>query len=287
MKKKFSLFCFNILICIEKLFLLLTKKSVMMWLMNKIQENSYTSMIITKKNIKFFVPNSITKWRVKSFFLKEPETLEWIDGFENKENLIFWDIGANIGLYSIYNSLKNANSTTVAFEPSSSNLRVLSRNISINNLKNIKIIPMPLTNKKKFFQEMNEGSFVEGGALNSYGEEFNFEGKKIETKNKYTLLGTTINFLIENSILEIPDYIKIDVDGIEHLILEGGNKYLNNKKIKSLSIEINENFKEQHNQVLSLMNDYEFKILHKKNNKNMFPKDSRFWKTYNYVFVRK
>ena len=30
-------------------------------------------------------------------------------------------------------------------------------------------------------------------------------------------------------ILDIPDYIKIDVDGIEHLILEGGNKYLNKK----------------------------------------------------------
>ena len=30
--------------------------------------------------------------------------------FFKKENLIFWDIGANIGLYSIYNSLKNKNS---------------------------------------------------------------------------------------------------------------------------------------------------------------------------------
>src|SRR5210317_974293 len=98
-------------------------------------------MIILQKKIKFFVPNSVTKWRVKSFFLKEPETLEWIDSFENKKNLIFWDIGANIGLYSIYNSLKNPKSTTIAFEPSSSNLRVLTRNISINSLEeNIKII---------------------------------------------------------------------------------------------------------------------------------------------------
>ena len=58
-----------------------------------------------------------------------------------KDNLIFWDIGANIGLYSIYNSLKHPKSTTIAFEPSSSNLRVLTRNISINNLeKNIKLV---------------------------------------------------------------------------------------------------------------------------------------------------
>jgi len=38
-----------------------------------------------------------------------------------------------------------------------------------------------------------------------------------------------MNFLIKNSILEIPDYIKIDVDGIEHLILEGGGEFLRDK----------------------------------------------------------
>ena len=41
----------------------------------------------------------------KYFFSKEPETLEWIDNF-SKDSSIFWDIGANIGLYSIYNSIK-------------------------------------------------------------------------------------------------------------------------------------------------------------------------------------
>ena len=57
---------------------------------------------------------------------------------------------------------------------------------------------------------------------------------------KYSLFGTTINYLIKNSILQTPDYIKIDVDGIEHLILEGGSQYLEDKKIKSLLIEVNE-----------------------------------------------
>ena len=78
---------------------------------------------------------------------------------------------------------------------------------------------------------------------------------------RYSLLGTTINHLIENKILEIPDYIKIDVDGIEHLILEGGNKALNNNKIRSCSIEINKN-KEQYSKVLDIMKN-NFEILHK------------------------
>jgi len=287
MVKKLSYICFSLLVFLDKIFKIITKRSILIWFNDFIQERSYKSIKILGKEIKFFVPNQLLEWRVDTYFSKEPETLEWIDSFQEKDNLIFWDIGANIGLYSIYNSLKHPKSTTIAFEPSSSNLRVLTRNISINNLeKNIKVVSIPLTNKENIFQEMKEGQFIEGGALNSFGEKFDFEGKEFKPNMKYNLLGTTINYFLENSILDIPDYIKIDVDGIEHLILEGGDKFLNNKKVKSLSIEINENFKEQYDKVLNLMNKYEFKLLHKKHNDDMFSEQSKFNKTFNYIFVK-
>ena len=285
MVKKLSYICFSILVFLDRVFKIITKRSILIWFNDFIQERSYKSIKILDKKIKFFVPNQLLEWRVDTFFSKEPETLEWIDSFEKKENLIFWDIGANIGLYSIYNSLKHPKSTTIAFEPSSSNLRVLTRNISINNLeKNIKVISMPLTNKKNIFQEMNESQFYEGGAHHSFGETFNQEGKEFKPTMKYNLLGTTINYFLENLILDIPDYIKIDVDGIEHLILEGGDKFLKNEKVKSLSIEVNENFKEQYNNILNLMNKYEFKFLHKKHNEEIAKSD--FKHIYNYIFVK-
>jgi FkbM family methyltransferase len=288
MIKKISYICFIILVILDKFLRIITKKSFLIWFNDFIQERSYKFIKILDKKIKFFVPNQLLEWRVDTYFTKEPETLKWIDSFEEKDNLIFWDIGANIGLYSIYNSLKHPKSTTIAFEPSSSNLRVLTRNISINNLeKKIKVVPTPLTNKKNIFQEMKEGQFIEGGALNSFGEKFDFEGKEFKPTMRYNVLGTTMNFLIENSILDVPDYIKIDVDGIEHLILEGGDKFLNNEKVKSLSIEINENFKKQYNEVLNLMDKYNFKILHKKHNDSLFSNESRFVKTYNYIFIKK
>ena len=286
MVKKLSYICLKVLVFLDTIFKILTQRSILIYFNVFIQDSAYKSINILDKEIKFFIPNQLLNWRVDTFFTKEPETLEWIDNFEKKENLIFWDIGANIGLYSIYNSLKNPKSTTIAFEPSSSNLRVLTRNISINNLeKNIKVVSMPLTNKKNIFQEMKEGQFIEGGAMNSFGEKFDFEGKEFQTTMKYNLLGTTMNYFIENSILEIPDYIKIDVDGIEHLILEGGDKFLTHQKVKSLSIEINENFKEKYETVLDLMEKNKFKILHKKQNDDLFEK-SKFNKVYNYVFVR-
>ena len=286
--RKLSYICFCILAFLDKIFKILTKRSILIWFYDFIQERSYKSVKVLDKDINFFVPNHLLNWRVDTFFTKEPETLEWIESFEKKENLIFWDIGANIGLYSIYNTIKHPSSTTFAFEPSSSNLRVLTRNISINNLeKNIKVISIPLTNRENIFQEMKEGQFIEGGALNSFGEKFNFEGKEFKASMKYNLLGTTMNYLIKNSILDIPDYIKIDVDGIEHLIIEGGDKFLINKKVKSLSIELNQEFKEQYEKVISLMEKYNFKFLNKKNNGHIILNGRKYKEIYNYIFVKK
>ena len=287
MKQKISYLLYKILLFIDKLFQFTIKKSFLIHFKNFIENDSYKKISILNIETKFFVPNELTDWRVKTFFYKEPETLEWIDNFEKKENLIFWDIGANIGLYSIYNALKNKSSSTISFEPSTSNLRILSRNIYINNLENrIKIFPLPLTNKENCFLTMNENDFNEGGALNTIGESINFEGKKFDSKMKYQTFATSINNLIENKMIELPDYIKIDVDGIEHLILEGASKILVNEKIKSLSIEINENFSEQYEKALKIMHNNNFKILQKKHNEKLFNQNSKFSKTFNYIFVR-
>ena len=65
---------------------------------------NYTTIKIDDEKLFFYTPNNLVKWRVKTFFTKEPDTLKWIDNF--KEDEIFWDIGANIGLYSLYAAKK-------------------------------------------------------------------------------------------------------------------------------------------------------------------------------------
>ena len=287
MTKKISYIIYRLLKMMDNILRFFVNRSFLIYFKDFIEDNAYKKINILNTKTSFFIPNRLVEWRVDTFFTKEPETLEWIDGFEKKDNLIFWDIGANIGLYSIYNVIKNKNSVSISFEPSSSNLRVLTRNVSINKLENnIKVFPLPLTNKDNQFQIMNESDFIEGGSLNTFGEKFNFEGKIFENKMNYQILGTSINYLIENNTLEIPDYIKIDVDGIEHFILEGASKYLENKKIKSLSIEINENFKEQYKHVMEIMKKSNFKILHKKHNKDLIPAESKYSKIFNYIFIR-
>ena len=106
MIKKFSFILYKILYFLDLIFYKLTKRSILVWFKEFIQNDSYKSIYILKKKINFFVPNQLTQYRVDSFFTKEPETLEWIDNFMDNKNIIFWDIGANVGLYSIYAAIK-------------------------------------------------------------------------------------------------------------------------------------------------------------------------------------
>ena len=285
--KKLSYIIYKIIFFIDILFNKITKRSILIWFKEFIQNDSYKTINILNKKVNFFVPNQITQWRVETFFTKEPETLEWIDSFNDNKKIIFWDVGANIGLYSIYAALKHSDIEIISFEPSTSNLRVLSRNISINKLEEkIKINQLPLTKDQNQYLMFEESEFIEGWAINTFGAGIDFEGKPMQPKNRYKIFGTNINHLIENNILSIPNYIKIDVDGIEHLILEGASDHLDNSEIRSMSIELNENFKDQVNCVLKIMDKSNFRFKHKKHT-SMLDVSHKFAKTFNYIFEKK
>ena len=118
-----------------------------------------------------------------------------------------------------------------------------------------------LSEKKNIISFFNEIRFVEGGASSIFGKNLDQHGNLLEEekiKNKYNIFGTNIDFLIENNIIKIPNYIKIDVDGIEHLILNGAKNLLKNKQLKELSVELNPNYKNQYDAVFKLLKDNGF-----------------------------
>tara|TARA_Y100000590_G_scaffold469983_1_gene661112 strand:- start:3708 stop:4568 length:861 start_codon:yes stop_codon:yes gene_type:complete len=284
MVKKISFLIFKIILLLNFFF-----KHLKYYIYEYLKNSSFTYIKLNNQVIKFFTPSALSEWRINNFFIKEPETLEWIDSFKMEDNIIFWDIGANIGVYSIYAATKYEKIKVVAFEPSVSNLNILARNISLNNLKDTIIInQFPLSESSNQYLMMNESSYEEGSALHSFGVNYNFEGIKFNPVNQYKIFGNSINNLLQNNILDIPDYIKIDVDGIEHLILKGGSKYLNNSKIKSISIELNENFQEQFNSCINILNKSNFYIRHKKRGSTFGTKtNDKFSNTFNYVFDKK
>ena len=90
---------------------------------------------------------------------------------------------------------------------------------------------------------------------------------------------------MEEKKLPIPNYIKIDVDGVENSILEGGKKFLSAKEILEVSIEINENDTIKFKEIMNFFKSTNFEIKHKKHNID-FHKIPGSENIFNYVFKK-
>ena len=198
--------------------------------------------------------------RVDTFSSKEPEILRWID---NCNGGVFWDIGANIGLYSIYYSKCNKGKV-VSFEPSFFNLTELSRNISLNEVsEKIDIFPLPLTSNTSI-ADFKLSSLDSGAAANAYGVNYGGDGLDLKEIISYKVLGFSADDLLDKGLIkDIPNSIKIDVDGIEHLILKGMEKIIKSEDCLSIFIEVNDAFYEQQENVSILLKKAGFTLSEK------------------------
>jgi FkbM family methyltransferase len=232
----------------------------------------------------FYTPNSLCLFRAKTFSSKEPETLSWIEEFGKDEATLF-DIGANIGIYSVYHNKLN-NGKCVAFEPSFFNLKLLLKNININKCQNLtSVVTNPLSNSTGL-SNFKYGSSVEGGALSAFGVEFGFDGKHIDNNLDVNVIGFSLDqMLSEKLITTVPNLVKLDVDGIEHIIIEGGKNTLTHPDCKSILVEVNDNFEEQANKVASLLTSYGY-TLRDKLHGEIFNDSQLFRNTYNQIWVK-
>jgi FkbM family methyltransferase len=234
-------------------------------------------------NFTFFTPNSVCQFRAESFSTKEPETLEWMDQYGSGGLLL--DVGSNVGIYSVYYA-KTQSATVIAFEPSVFNLPVLVRNIYENKLEDkISIITNPLTNYCGF-ADFKLPSDKEGGALNGFGVDYSHDGGPLKSNISYATLGFSLDQLLGMGVFkEHPRLVKIDVDGIEHLILDGGRKVLSNPSCVSVLIEINGGFKLQVEKIAIILTECGFVFKYKKR-ASMFDANGVDNGTYNHVWSK-
>lgn len=198
--------------------------------------------------IDFVTPNLLSHYRATSFSVKEPDTLEWID--KMPKSSIFWDVGANVGLYSIYAAKKGC-SHVYAFEPSVFNLELLARNINLNCMQS-KITIMPIALSEKIgASQFKLSTITWGGALSTFDKDFDQHGKKLNSVFEYRTIGFSLDNAAEIFNIPFPQYLKIDVDGLEHFILRGGNLIL--KQVDSVLIEISDDFQEQASEAFNLL----------------------------------
>jgi FkbM family methyltransferase len=171
-----------------------------------------------------------------------------------------------------------------AFEPSVFNLELLARNSVLNNQADkICIIPLPLCDKIGN-NVMRLTTTEWGGALSTFDKEFGWDGKPIKKVFEFQTIGMSMNDVVSLLKLPQPEYIKIDVDGLEHFILRGGMFVL--KELKGILIEINDDFIEQAEDCNKLLTEAGL-VLYEKRHSEMIENNTKgFQHSYNQIWIR-
>lgn len=128
-----------------------------------------------------------------------------------KEGDIFIDIGANIGAYSLFcSSLVGKSGRVIAVEADPFNADRLRKNISINNIANIFVEEIGLSDKEeslKFYQQVNG---------NRGGSSFVCDNDSISIEVQCTTLGK----VYEKMEIKGCAAWKVDIEGFEYKVLK-------------------------------------------------------------------
>ena len=103
----------------------------------------------------------------------------------------------------------------------------------------------PLTSCNKI-EKFNYSTIEEIGAVSAFGVDYGQDGEKMESVVSNNVIGFSLGYLINSGLIkDVPTMIKIDVDGIEHLILVGAIDAISSIDCRSILVEVNSDFKEQ------------------------------------------
>jgi FkbM family methyltransferase len=129
------------------------------------------------------------------------------------EDISFFDIGANVGFYSLVLSSYFPNLKGYAFEPIPSTFGYLKRNFELNNISNIKAVNIGLSDKSGEFVFYSYPSHLGASSL----------AITVEASDRVEIscaVSTLDEFIIkENKKI---DFIKCDVEGAELKCFKGG-----------------------------------------------------------------
>lgn len=148
----------------------------------------------------------------------------WLGSYEHEERVFFeevvkkgrvvFDVGAHCGFYTLLSSeLVGPSGKVFAFEPLPRNIKYLKEHININGVKNVIVVEAAVSDceGESFFDLSAGGSSSQG---------------KLDEKGVFRVKTISLDRFIESGFAPNPDYIKIDAEGAEFLVLSGAKRIL-------------------------------------------------------------
>ncbi|MDR3653778.1 MAG: FkbM family methyltransferase [Paludibacter sp.] len=207
------------------------EKNDQIWLSNFSNENlSFEYNLSNNVKINLFKDSILCKYIYFSF---EEVEISFIKKFLKRGD-IFFDIGANIGLFSLHASpILGANGHIYSFEPTPETFTRLTRNIELNSFSNVTLENKGLSNKNEFLQfHVATNGFDAWNSFAIINELGNSDTIKVEV--------TTLDNYIDTQNISNINLIKLDVEGWELNVLKGAVSLLSSSNSPVLLVEFTE-----------------------------------------------
>lgn len=187
-----------------------------------------TTLSIDDSRVRVNIPSENLFSKTKTRFEEEQDELRVILR-ELSDGDVFFDVGANTGIYSIFVANNCTQCTVVSFEPYSPNIDELKENIALNNISDsITIISSALSDKSDtvYFTAPDDSTPGYGtGSISTNQSEISVN----------TCRGDD---LISRNDVPQPNIVKIDVEGTEPLVIDGLTEALSNEKCRMVVCEL-------------------------------------------------
>ena len=166
---------------------------------------------------------------------KEPFTIDWIHR-SIREGEVLYDIGANVGAYSLVAAKKPGGGARVfSFEPSHTTMATLYANVILNDVAGL-VTPMPIAlSSTTDLTVFRLRSLEPGAGRHILGPGSPQDGQTVYEQPVMTF---RLDDLVEHFGLPLPNHLKLDVDGGELAVLEGASRTLSSPSLKSILVEV-------------------------------------------------
>jgi FkbM family methyltransferase len=200
----------------------------------------------------FVCESELEVWRAQTLRTKEAGTVRWI-----QENVqpgdVFYDIGANIGLYSMLAAAYVGEQGKVfAFEPHLPNAVSLMRNALANRFQSRLSLVTTALHSEECFLPFNYCATIAGSSMSQLNGTETDLGESFTPVFSELKHATSIDLLVKHGDLPEADIIKIDVDGNEPHILAGMRELLlRGRRPRSVQVEVSPKAATQIEQILN------------------------------------
>jgi FkbM family methyltransferase len=134
-----------------------------------------------------------------------------------RRGMVCWDVGANVGFYTLLLAeLVGPGGRVFAFEPFRSNVAVLRRHVQINGYQNVRIFPCALG-------DFDGDAGFAPGPTTAMGH--------LTAGGPLRVACSRADTLLTAGQIEVPDVIKLDVEGAEADVLRGALRALEHRPI--------------------------------------------------------